>query len=474
MIFNSIDFFIFLPIVFSLYWFVFKNNLKLQNLLIVISSYIFYGWWDWRFLSLILFSTLVDYFVGIGLKTENNESKRKLLLWISITVNLGLLGFFKYYNFFVNSFADAFTFFGSSLNVNTLNIILPVGISFYTFQTLSYSIDIYKKKLEPTSDFIGFAAFVCFFPQLVAGPIERATHLLPQFHTKRKFNYNFAVTGMRLIVWGLFKKVVIADRLSIFSNLVFNDVEAYNGVAVILAILFFTFQIYCDFSGYSDIAIGTARIFGFDLMTNFKMPYFSKSIKEFWSRWHISLSTWFRDYVYIPLGGNRVVKRRLIINLMATFLVSGFWHGANWTFIIWGGIHGLINILELQTENIRSNNFPNTLKILFTFSIVSFAWIFFRANSIADATYLIKSTLDISNNFGLINLLNLSFENKYSILIGVIMICFLIISEYVLLFKKVTLMQSSFNRRLSYIMLFLIFIFFGVFSNQSDFIYFQF
>lgn len=324
MLFNSIDFAIFLPIVFILYWFVTEKNLKLQNFLIVIASYLFYGWWDWRFLSLILFSTLVDYSVGLKLKDEEKQNKRKILLWISLLVNLGFLGFFKYYNFFLENFTTAFSFFGTEINANSLNIILPVGISFYTFQTLSYTIDVYKRKLEPTKNYIAFSAFVSFFPQLVAGPIERATSLLPQFYKKRSFNYSKAVDGMRQILWGLFKKVVIADNCAEYANLIFNNSDNYSGSTLIVGAIFFTFQIYGDFSGYSDIAIGTSRLFGFDLKRNFAFPYFSRDIAEFWRRWHISLSTWFRDYLYIPLGGSRGGTWMKVRNTFIIFIVSGF------------------------------------------------------------------------------------------------------------------------------------------------------
>jgi len=322
--FNSIDFAIFLPVIFILYWFVANKNLKLQNFLIVVASYIFYGWWDWRFLSLILFSTLIDYSVGIRLSKQDNISKRKILLWISILVNLGFLGFFKYYNFFLDNFITAFSFFGTPINVKGLNIILPVGISFYTFQTLSYTIDVYKRKLEPTKDFIAFTAFVSFFPQLVAGPIERATHLLPQFHKRRKFDYALAVDGMRQILWGLFKKIVIADNCAELANQIFNNSADMNGSTLVLGAISFTFQIYGDFSGYSDIAIGTSRLFGFNLKQNFAFPYFSRDISEFWRRWHISLSTWFRDYLYIPLGGSRGGTWMKIRNTFIIFIVSGF------------------------------------------------------------------------------------------------------------------------------------------------------
>ncbi|MCK4980140.1 MAG: MBOAT family protein, partial [Candidatus Delongbacteria bacterium] len=304
MLFNSIEFAIFLPIVFLLYWFVFKKDLKAQNFFILTASYIFYGWWDWRFLSLIFLSSIIDFIVGIKLSNTEKKSLRKFYLLASISANLGFLGFFKYYNFFSENFADAFSLFGISIDPTRLNIILPVGISFYTFQTLSYTIDVYKRKFEPTSDFIAFSAFVSFFPQLVAGPIERASHLLPQFYKKRTFNYAEAVDGLRQILWGLFKKIVIADNCAELADRIFKNSESYSGVTLILGTIFFSFQIYADFSGYSDIAIGTSRLLGFNLKRNFAFPYFSRDIAEFWRRWHISLSSWFRDYLYIPLGGS--------------------------------------------------------------------------------------------------------------------------------------------------------------------------
>tara|TARA_R110002020_G_scaffold150825_2_gene327677 strand:- start:585 stop:2033 length:1449 start_codon:yes stop_codon:yes gene_type:complete len=393
MIFNSIDFAIFLPIVFILYWFVVNKNLKTQNLLIVASSLFFYGWWDWRFLSLILFSTFVDYSIGLQLGREENITKRKILLWISIIVNLGFLGFFKYHNFFLENFIAAFSLFGTEIRANSLNIILPVGISFYTFQTLSYTIDIYRKKLEPTKDIIAFSAFVSFFPQLVAGPIERATNLLPQFFTKRQFDYSKAVDGMRQILWGLFKKVVIADNCAEFANLIFNNSEEYSGSTLVFGAIFFSFQIYGDFSGYSDIAIGTSRLFGFDLKQNFAFPYFSRDIAEFWRRWHISLTTWFRDYVYIPLGGSRGNTWMKVRNTFAIFIISGFWHGANWTFIAWGALNAIYFLPLLLTKNNRNNlsivaegrYFPSLKelsKMVLTFGLTVFAWIFFRAENL--------------------------------------------------------------------------------------------
>ncbi len=396
MLFNSIDFALFLPIVFILYWFVTNRNLKLQNVLIVIASYVFYGWWDWRFLSLILFSTLIDYSVGIRLSKEENNFKRKVLLWTSILVNLGFLGFFKYYNFFLENFVEAFNFFGNPINPQGLNIIHPVGISFYTFQTLSYTIDIYKRKLKPTRNFIAFAAFVSFFPQLVAGPIERATNLLPQFYKKRIFDYSKAVDGLRQILWGLFKKIVIADNAAEYANLIFNNSDDYSGSTLVIGALFFAFQIYGDFSGYSDIAIGTSRLFGFNLMRNFAFPYFARDIAEFWRRWHISLSTWFRDYLYIPLGGSRGGPWMQVKNTFIIFIVSGFWHGANWTFIVWGALNAiyflpllLLKKNRLNLETVAQGKYLPTIKeflnMMSTFGLTLLAWIFFRANSLEHA-----------------------------------------------------------------------------------------
>ena len=435
MLFNSIDFAIFLPTVFLLYWFVTNKNLNLQNFLIVAASYLFYGWWDWRFLSLILFSTIVDYSVGRKLKKEDNQTKRKILLWISILVNLGFLGFFKYYNFFLENFITAFSFFGKEIQGNSLNIILPVGISFYTFQTLSYTIDVYKRKLEPTKDFIAFSAFVSFFPQLVAGPIERATHLLPQFYIKRTFDYSKAVDGMRQILWGLFKKIVIADRCASFANQAFNNSADMNGSTLVLGALFFTFQIYCDFSGYSDIAIGTSRLFGFDLMRNFNFPYFSRDIAEFWRCWHISLSTWFRDYLYIPIGGSRGSTWTKIRNVFIIFIVSGFWHGANWTFIAWGALNAIYFLPLLLTQKNRNylgvvaqGKYLPSLKELFlmliTFGLTVFAWIFFRAESIGHALNYIHGIFSASL-FAMPN-----FLSGRSFLITIILVVFFVLIEW--------------------------------------------
>lgn len=396
MLFNSLDFAVFLPLVFAFYWFVFKKNLKYQNAFIVVASYVFYGWWDWRFLGLIIFSTLLDFYIGKSLKNEERTKRRKSLLHLSLFVNLGFLGVFKYYNFFIENFAVAFSFFGKNIQTNSLDIILPVGISFYTFQTLSYTIDVYRKKLEPANDPVAFAAFVCFFPQLVAGPIERATNLLPQFYIRRSFDYDKAKDGARQILWGLFKKVVIADNCATYANLIFNNHEDYNGSTLVLGSIFFTFQIYGDFSGYSDIAIGVSRLFGFTLKQNFATPYFARDIAEFWRRWHMSLSTWFRDYLYIPLGGSRGGSLQKIRNTFVIFIVSGFWHGANWTYIVWGGLNALyflpLQLLKINRVHLDAPGqgrmlptFRETSQILTTFVLTVTAWIFFRSDSITTA-----------------------------------------------------------------------------------------
>ena len=401
MLFNSIEFAIFLPIVFLLYWFVFNKNLKIQNLFIVAVSYLFYGWWDWRFLLLIAFTTLCSWGSGLLIHIYRDTGKTaKRISAANITLNLLILGIFKYYDFFVQSFADLFLHGqGDSL---LLHLILPVGISFYTFQALSYSIDVYRRKLEPTRDIIQFFAFVSFFPQLVAGPIERATNLLPQFGRPRTFNYRDAAEGMRQILWGLFKKVVIADNCAAYVDTVFSNFESYRGSTLLLAAFLFAFQIYGDFSGYSDIAIGTAKLFGIRLMRNFNVPYFSRDIAEFWRRWHISLTTWFRDYVYIPLGGSRCSKAKIIRNTFVIFLLSGFWHGANWTFIAWGAYHALLFLpLILLGKNRRYRDtvaegrlLPSIKEsgaMLLTFLLATIGWIIFRADNIVQAWHYISA-----------------------------------------------------------------------------------
>ena len=400
MLFNSIEFAIFLPVVFLFYWFVFNRNLKVQNLFIVVVSYIFYGWWDWRFLFLIAFTSACSFGAGLLIdKYRETPSKAKAVNVVNIVINLLILGVFKYYDFFVTSFADVFL--GGKTDGLLLKIILPVGISFYTFQALSYSIDVYRGKLEPTRDIVQFFAFVSFFPQLVAGPIERATNLLPQFGAARTFKYEEGVDGLRQILWGLFKKMVVADNCAIYVDQVFSTYQTQSGSTLLLAAIFFAFQIYGDFSGYSDIAIGTSKLFGIKLMRNFNVPYFSRDIAEFWRRWHISLTTWFRDYVYIPLGGSRCSKAKIIRNTFVIFLLSGFWHGANWTFIAWGAYHALLFLpLILMGKNRKYRNtvaegrlFP-TLKesgqMLLTFFLVIIGWILFRSETITYAWKYLK------------------------------------------------------------------------------------
>lgn len=402
MIFNSLEFLIFLPIVFLLYWFVFKKNLLLQNLFIVAASYFFYGWWDWRFLVLITFTSLCSWRSGlwIGRLREEKRKKAKGITTINIVINLLILGVFKYYDFFVQSFADLFLH-GQSDGL-LLKVILPVGISFYTFQALSYSIDVYRGKIEPTKDIIAFFAYVSFFPQLVAGPIERATNLLPQFQQKRDFDYNLATDGMRQMLWGFFKKMVVADNCAVFVNTVWSDIPAHTGSTLVVSAIIFAFQIYGDFSGYSDIAIGCSKLFGIRLMRNFNIPYFSRDIAEFWRRWHISLTTWFRDYLYIPLGGSRVCKGKVLRNTLIIFLVSGFWHGANWTFIAWGAFHAILFLpLILMGKNRKFTNivaedkiFPSWKEfgqMLLTFALVVSGWIIFRAETIGQAGHFISA-----------------------------------------------------------------------------------
>jgi len=479
MYFNSLDFALFLPIVFILYWFVTNKNLKLQNALLVVASYVFYGWWDWRFLSLIVFSSLVDYTIGLQLNHTAQPSKRKLLLWSSILVNLGFLGFFKYYNFFIDSFVEAFSFFGSPIQPNTLDIILPVGISFYTFQTLSYTIDVYKRKLEPTRDIVSFLAFVSFFPQLVAGPIERATHLLPQFYKKRKFHYSQAVDGCRQILWGFFKKVVIADNCAEYANQIFNNSAEHSGSTLLMGALFFTFQIYGDFSGYSDIAIGTSRLFGFDLKQNFAFPYFSRDIAEFWRRWHISLSTWFRDYLYIPLGGSQGGTWMKVRNTFIIFLVSGFWHGANWTFIIWGFLNALYFLPLLLAKRNRTHlnvvaqdsKLPSIIELVqmgLTFGLTVIAWVFFRAESVTHAVTYLKGLFSSS-------LLSLPTIRPTNLLV---LILFFIGIEWIGRRQhyaiEVLLLKQSRVIRWAFYMIIIAIIFVFSSDNQQEFIYFQF
>ncbi|MDT8412411.1 MAG: MBOAT family O-acyltransferase [Vicingaceae bacterium] len=454
-------------------------------MLILIASYIFYGWWDWRFLTLILFSTLVDYAVGLKMLNADKKSYRKLLLWISLSVNLGLLGFFKYFNFFIESFNELTLSLGFNASLHTLQIILPVGISFYTFQTLSYSFDVYKKKLTPTKNFINFAAFVSFFPQLVAGPIERASNLLPQIQQKRKFSYTLSMQGFYQIAWGLFKKVVIADNCAPLVNEIFaSDYSMMSGSLLLVGAILFAFQIYGDFSGYSDIAIGVSKLFGFQLMTNFKFPYFSRNIGEFWRKWHISLSTWFRDYLYIPLGGSKVNKWLSIRNVFVIFLVSGFWHGANWTFLVWGAFHALLflpsffmgnnkkyHLKDVNLTSIKETTI-NGLLILRTFLLVTIGWIFFRADNISQAFIYIKNIFSTT----LLKLPMLRGDKNTDLILTVLFISILLMVEWKnrnneFVFEN--LLYKSIWKQFSVIG-FIVLLMYYFTGTAQDFIYFQF
>ena len=475
MLFNSLEFLIFLPTVFCLYWYVFQKNLRVQNFLLLISSYVFYGWWDYRFLSLIFLSTVIDYFVGLKIYEDNNKKTKKKYLWISILFNLVLLGFFKYFNFFIDSWIDLLTTVGyDQKSTWTLNVILPVGISFYTFQTMSYTLDIYHEKLKPTKDFISFASFVSFFPQLVAGPIERASNLLPQILNSRVFKYEQGAQGLRLILWGMFKKVVIADSLAPYTEIIFENYSNLNGGVLVLGLLYFSFQIYCDFSGYSDIAIGIAKLFSLELMSNFKFPYFSRDIGEFWRRWHISLSTWFRDYLYIPLGGSKSGMWLSIRNIFIIFIVSGFWHGANWTFIMWGLMHVILYIpLFLKGKNRRytattvaEDKWLPTFKELFqmgsTFFFIMVTWSFFRAGTINDAIIYICMIIT-------------DFDFPSSQRFGIIYVIIILVLDW--MFRKDSqLGQNYFSKRNSFIFCFSCILVLLLFGKRTPlaFIYFQF
>ena len=486
MLFNSIEFGIFLPIVFLLYWFVFQKNINKQNLLILLVSYFFYAWWDWRFLFLLAFSTFLDYFSGLKIESANSKAKSKFWLVLSIGINLGFLGFFKYYNFFITELTAAIANAGIVINPWTLKIILPVGISFYTFHGLSYIIDVYKKRIIAEKNFVDYAVFVSYFPLLVAGPIERATHLLPQFKKPRTFNYQQATDGLRQILWGLFKKMVIADNCAIYANAIFNSSGEHNGSSLFLGAIFFTFQIYGDFSGYSDIALGASRLFGIELLRNFAFPYFSRDIAEFWRRWHISLSTWFRDYLYFPLGGSQGGTWMKVRNTFIIFLVSGFWHGANWTFLAWGFLNALyflpLLLLNRNRNNLdiipKHNLFPSIkefFQILFTFFLTVIAWIFFRSDNIHQALSISKEIFSASF-FQTPNFLG-NHDIMYFI-IHCIMIALLIIVEWIYRDKQFGLqfnkpfMNSTVKRWSVYAVIVVFILLFG--GKQNNFIYFQF
>lgn len=486
MLFNSLDFILFFPIVWLLYRI---TPQRFKWIVLLVASYYFYMSWKVEYALLIILSTVVDYYAALAI--EKYHHRKKLWVSLSLVTNLGLLFFFKYFNFLADSFNEVFLLSGWALKIPYHDFLLPVGISFYTFQTLSYTLDVYKGKQKAERHFGIFALFVSFFPQLVAGPIERSGRLLPQFKEKRKIQYADLADGFKQVVWGYFKKVVIADRLALFVNHVYAQPEATPGIPLIIATFFFAIQIYCDFSGYSDIAIGTARMMGYELMENFKKPYFSKSIGEFWQRWHISLSTWFRDYVYIPLGGNRVSKSRWIANIMITFTVSGLWHGANWTFVVWGFLNGLYLVLGRETQKIRDSWFKSvpyglraSAATLLTFSLTFIAWIFFRAENLTDAWFILTH---LTSNPGYIFLLptDLITERSFLFRMGLdgyefwVAIMSLIIFHIIEWFsRKQTIYDFTrkwptvFKWSFFYLLIFAT-LMFGEF-NQQEFIYFQF
>jgi D-alanyl-lipoteichoic acid acyltransferase DltB (MBOAT superfamily) len=477
MFFNSLSFAVFLPLVFLIYWLVGRASKRLQNSILIIASYYFYSCWDWRFLFLLVFSTFLDYYTAIQIEESTSNKSRKFWFWLSILVNLGFLGVFKYYDFFAISMANMIGSFGFHANPWLLRLILPVGISFYTFHGLSYVIDIYYKRISAERHFIDYSLFVSYFPLLVAGPIERATHLLPQVKVPRKFNFEQAQSGVYQILWGLFKKVVIADTCATYSNAIFDHFQHMNSLSLLLGAFYFAFQIYGDFSGYSDIALGVSKLFGIELLRNFNYPYFSRDIAEFWRRWHISLSSWFRDYVYIPLGGSKGNKLKQIRNVFVIFLLSGFWHGANWTFLAWGALNALFFLPLLLLKKNRSNldsvalNFSlNSLKamgqIVFTFAITCFAWIFFRSPSIGIAINYIKRIFT-QGDFIKQYLKN----ERYNYEIVLLLLTFIAI-EWVNKNKIEPL--SGKNAWLKVALCLIGIVVLGVFSDYKSFIYFQF
>jgi len=474
MLFNSIEFAIFFPIIFILYFLFFNNNIRYRNLFIICISYFFYAMWDWRFLSLIIISSIADYLIGFKIYDSKDKKTRRGFLLLSVIINIGILGFFKYFNFFTDSLLSLFELFGWTYSYRRLNIILPVGISFYTFQTLSYTLDIYRKRLTPTKDITSFFAFVSFFPQLVAGPIERAKDLLPQFHKINKVSYNSIRSGLILITIGLFKKIVIADRLAIYVDSCYANIDQANGIPMLIAIIFFAFQLYLDFSAYSDIAIGIARTLGFNLSTNFKRPYLSISFSDFWKRWHISLSSWFKDYVYISLGGNKVNKTKMFRNIFIVFLLSGLWHGASWNFVIWGALNGLF--LILFDTHINQKIKSKLLKHMFIFTSWALSLIFFRAQTFNEAINVF-SNINLSNKS---NIYSMGLNNSEIHFTFWLLISYMAI-EYINE-KKGNLINIITNQKMLirftfYLLLILSIIFLGAYGvgfNDTNFIYFQF
>ncbi|WP_291274481.1 MBOAT family O-acyltransferase [Flavobacterium sp.] len=477
MFFNSLSFAVFLPIVFLLYWFVFSRNKSTQNAVLIAASYFFYACWDWRFLFLLLFSTGLDFASALMMEKAKETNQRKLWLWLTIGINLGFLGVFKYYDFFAASFAEALQTLGFQVHPVLLQLVLPVGISFYTFHGLSYVIDIYYKRIQAERNFVDYSLFVCYFPLLVAGPIERATHLLPQVKQKRHFDFNLAKEGVYQMIWGLVKKIVIADSCATYANAIFDNHASMNSASLLLGSMYFAFQIYGDFSGYSDIALGTSKLFGIQLLKNFNYPYFSRDIAEFWRRWHISLSSWFRDYLYIPLGGSKGNKALKVRNTFIIFIVSGFWHGANWTFLVWGALNAFYFLPLLLRNKNRSNLDEIILKrdiasikvignIIGTFLLTCFAWIFFRANSLTHALDYIKKMLT-DGQFSLQYLANQRYSQE---LVGLLLIFILV--EWWNRAKIEPLSGKYSTVKLALALLALLA--FGVYTDYKQFIYFQF
>ena len=477
MFFNSLAFALFLPIVFVLYWFVFNKTKSTQNALLIVASYYFYSCWDWRFLFLLIFSTLLDFFTALMIEKSETDKSRKFWFWLSISVNLGFLGTFKYYNFFASSFAELLSNIGLQSSPLLLNVILPVGISFYTFHGLSYVIDIYYKRIKAEKNFIDYSLFVCYFPLLVAGPIERATHLLPEVKVKRVFDFAKAKEGIYQMIWGLVKKVVIADTCATYANAIFDHYQSMNSLSLILGAFYFAFQIYGDFSGYSDMALGMSKLFGLDLLRNFNFPYFSRDIAEFWRRWHISLSSWFRDYVYIPLGGSKGSKAKQVRNVFVIFLLSGFWHGANWTFIAWGFLNAVYFLPLLLLDKNRSNietvqlkwNFSSInvfLSMLTTFVLTCFAWVFFRAKSMTIAFDYINRIF--TNRKFLPQYLE---NERYSYELLLLVFAFVLVE-----WNNRTTVEpiSGKYSRLKLVLCLIAIIALGTYSDYKEFIYFQF
>jgi D-alanyl-lipoteichoic acid acyltransferase DltB (MBOAT superfamily) len=477
MFFNSLAFAIFLPIVFFLYWFVFNKTKNTQNALLIIASYYFYSCWDWRFLFLLVFSTFLDYYTGIRIEKSSNDKGRKFWFWLSVSVNLGFLGIFKYYNFFSASFAQMLTSVGFKASPILLDVILPVGISFYTFHGLSYVIDIYYKRIKAEYNFVDYSLFVSYFPLLVAGPIERATHLLPEVKVKRTFDYNQAKEGICQIIWGLVKKVVIADTCATYANAIFDNYTSMNSFSLILGAIYFAFQIYGDFSGYSDMALGMSKLFGLELLRNFNYPYFSRDIAEFWRRWHISLTTWFRDYLYIPLGGSKGSKSMQIRNVFIIFLVSGFWHGANWTYVTWGFINAMYFLPLLLLSRNRNNleavplewNFESVGiigRMVYTFSLTCIAWVFFRAKTITDAFLYLKRII-VNREFASQYLANERYNYELLLMVGLF-----ILVEWNNRSKAEPISGKYNTVKLALAIVAILA--FGTYSDYKEFIYFQF